>query len=53
MSFSQKVKVKLEVIKDQLPQPQTLYAAYKDIIPAVIKKSKNPDYFIPVQVPNN
>ena len=42
-----------EVIKDQLPEPQTLYSAYKDIIPAVIKKSKNPDYYIPVQVPNN
>ena len=42
-----------EVIKDQMPEPQTLYQAYKEIIPAVIKKSKNPDYFIPVQVPNN
>ena len=42
-----------EIIKDQLPEPQTLFSAYKDIIPAVIKKSKNPDYFIPVQVPNN
>ena len=42
-----------EVIKDQMPEPQTLYSAYKEIIPAVIKKSKNPDYFIPVQVPNN
>ena len=42
-----------EEIKDQLPKPQTLYSAYKDIIPAVIKKSKNPDYYIPVQVPNN
>ena len=42
-----------EIIKDQLPEPQTLYSAYKDIIPAVIKKSKNPDYYIPVQVPNN
>ena len=36
-----------EHIKDQLPKPQTLYEAYKDIIPAVIKKSKNPDYYIP------
>ena len=42
-----------EVIKNQMPEPQTLYQAYKDIIPAVIKKSKNPEYFIPVQVPNN
>ena len=37
----------------QLPEPQTLFSAYKEIIPAVIKKSKNPDYFIPVKVPNN
>ena len=42
-----------DVIKDQMPEPQTLYQAYKEIIPAVIKKSKYPDYFIPVQVPNN
>ncbi len=42
-----------EVIKNQLPVPQTLYQAYKDIIPAVIKKSKNPEYYIQVQVPNN
>ena len=40
-----------EHIKDQLPKPQTLYEAYKDIIPAVIKKSKNPDYYIPVKIP--
>ena len=41
-----------EEIKDQLPKPQTLYEAYKEIIPAVIKKSKNPNYFIPVKIPN-
>jgi fatty acid desaturase len=40
-------------IKNQLPKPQTLYEAYKEIIPAVIKKSKNPDYYIPVNLPNN
>ena len=38
-------------IKDQLPEPQTLLQAYKEIIPAVIKKSKDPNYFIPVTVP--
>ncbi len=41
-----------EEIKDQLPKPQTLYEAYKEIIPAVIKKSKNPEYFIAVKIPN-
>ena len=35
-----------EEIKNQLPKPQTLFEAYKEIIPAVIKKSKNPNYFI-------
>jgi fatty acid desaturase len=40
-----------EVIKDQLPKPQSLFEAYKEIIPAVIKKSKDPKYFIPVKVP--
>ena len=38
-------------IKDQLPEPQTLLQAYKEIIPAVIRKSKDPNYFIPVTVP--
>ena len=42
-----------DLIKDQMPEPQTLFSAYKEIIPAVIKKSKNPDYFIPVQIPNS
>ncbi len=41
-----------EEIKDQLPKPQTLIEAYKEIIPAVIKKSTDPDYFIPVKIPN-
>ncbi|SVA05703.1 uncharacterized protein METZ01_LOCUS58557 [marine metagenome] len=40
-----------EIIKDQLPKSQSLFEAYKEIIPAVIKKSKNPNYFIPVKVP--
>ena len=41
-----------EEIKYQLPKPQSLFEAYKEIIPAVIKKSKNPDYYIPVKIPN-
>jgi len=40
-----------EEIKDQLPTPQTLFQAYREIIPAVIKKSKNPDYFVTVKIP--
>ena len=42
-----------DVIKDQLPKPQTLFEAYKEIIPAVIKKSKNPNYYIPVKLSNS
>jgi fatty acid desaturase len=42
-----------DVIKDQLPKPQTLFEAYKEIIPAVIKKSKNPSYYIPVKLSNS
>ena len=41
-----------EVIKHQLPKPQTLLEAYKKIIPAVIKKTKDPNYFIPVKILN-
>ena len=41
-----------EVIKEQLPKPQTLLEAYKEIIPAIIKKSKDPDYYIPVTLPS-
>ena len=42
-----------DAIKDQLPKPQTLFEAYKEIIPAVIKKSKNPNYYIHVKVSNS
>jgi fatty acid desaturase len=42
-----------EEIKYQLPKPQKLIEAYKEIIPAVIKKSKDPNYFIPVKIPNS
>ena len=41
-----------EEIKGQLPKPQGLIEAYKEIIPAVIKKSKDPSYYIPVKIPN-
>ncbi len=40
-----------EVIKDQLPKPKSLYHAYKEIIPAVLKQTKDPDYHISVELP--
>ena len=42
-----------EVIKGQLPKPQSLFEAYKEIIPAVLKKTKDPEYYIPVKLPAN
>ena len=42
-----------EIIKDQLPKPQTLFEAYKEIIPAVIKKFRDPNYYIPIKIPTN
>ena len=42
-----------EAIKDQLPKPQSLLQAYKEIIPAVIKKFKDPNYYINVKIPAN
>ena len=41
-----------EVIKDQLPKPKSLYGAYKEIIPAIMKQTKDPDYHIQVQLPD-
>jgi len=42
-----------EIIKKELPKPQNLFEAYKEIIPAVIKKHKDPNYFISVKIPSN
>ena len=40
-----------ELIKDQLPKRKTgLFDAYKEIIPAVLKQSKDSKYFIPVKI---
>ena len=40
------------LIKDQLPEPKNgLIDAYKEIIPAIIKQSKDPSYKIPVKIP--
>ena len=41
------------VIKEELPKPQNLFEAYSEILPAVIKRSKDPNYFIEVKVPSN
>ena len=40
-----------EEIKDQLPKPKGLFGAYREIIPAIVKKSKDPGYHIPVKLP--
>ena len=40
-----------ELIKEHLPEPQSLLEAYKEIIPAVIKQAKDPNYHITVSVP--
>ena len=42
-----------EEIKDQMPEPKkSLLDAYKEIIPAILKQSKNPKYAIKINVPN-
>ncbi|SVB04654.1 uncharacterized protein METZ01_LOCUS157508, partial [marine metagenome] len=41
-----------ELIKDQLPTTRKgLSGAYKEIIPALIKQAKDPNYKIPLTVP--
>ena len=42
-----------EMIKHELPEPQTLFEAYRDIIPAVIKQTKDPHHFIEVTLPKS
>ena len=42
-----------EVIKDQLPKPRIgLWGAYREIIPAIIQQSKDPNYLLKVELPN-
>lgn len=42
-----------EIIKDQMPKPfKGVFQAYKSIIPAIFKQSKNKNYFINAQIPN-
>ena len=41
------------LIKDQMPSAKKgLWGAYKEIIPAIFKQAKNPDYKIELSVPN-
>ena len=41
-----------KVIKDQLPKPKKgIFDAYKEIIPTLIKQSKNPHYILNVDLP--
>ena len=41
------------LIKDQTPTPKEgLWGAYKEIIPAIIKQSKNPNYILKIELPN-
>ena len=42
-----------EAIKSQLPKPQSLFEAYSEIVPAILKKASDPDYCIPVKLPAN
>ena len=42
-----------EAIKSQLPKPQSLFEAYSEIVPAILKKVSDPDYCIPVKLPVN
>tara|TARA_B100000683_G_scaffold13592_1_gene14057 strand:- start:41 stop:1021 length:981 start_codon:yes stop_codon:yes gene_type:complete len=41
-----------EHIKHELPKPLTLWQAYKEIIPAVIKKHKDPNFSIKQELPS-
>jgi fatty acid desaturase len=45
-------KIQKEV-KNQMPKPyKSLFQAYKSIIPAILKQSKDKNYFIDVEVPD-
>jgi len=40
------------LIKDQTPAARKgLWGAYKEIVPALLKQAKDPDYKIPLTVP--
>ena len=41
------------VVKDQMPKPyKGVFRAYKSIIPAILKQSKDKNYFIDVKIPD-
>jgi len=41
------------VVKDQMPKPHKgVLQAYKSIVPAIFKQSKDKNYFIDVKVPD-
>ena len=41
-----------QVVKDQMPTPKKgLWGAYKEIMPALFKQAKNPEYKIPLSIP--
>ncbi len=41
-----------EAVKDQMPRPKSsLWDAYKEIIPAVLKQAKDPTYVLKVELP--
>ena len=43
----------IELIKDQLPPPKKGFIdEYKEIIPAILKQAKNPEYKIDVKLTN-
>jgi fatty acid desaturase len=40
------------VVKDQMPKPKnSLWDAYKEIIPAIVKQAKDPTYILKVDLP--
>jgi len=42
-----------ELIRDQLPKTRNgLCGAYKELIPALVKQAKNPNYKIPLAIPS-
>ena len=42
-----------DIIKDQMPETKKgLWGAYKEILPAIFKQAKNPNYQIKLVVPN-
>ena len=43
-----------KLIKDQLPEPnKSFFDAVTEMIPAIIKQSKDPGYFLPKKIPKN